>query len=333
MSFGFKAYNDEGGVLISDASLTFYYQGDATVSLRVDPAWVGNTNFILSPPGNEPFMGTDAAPAIITYALNVQSYPLVFIQPTPAGHAAVLRVYSSGGWYFADVAHWPKTSALNPRVLVFCTTPPATTDTFGMQVFTASGAVAFDSRTKPLILKDRITVTPPSATNSGTWVPSWSGSDDGTGWSWYRALWTYRRITLAETSSYPITGIESPAIMFSPNALVAKKTESKDFGGVNQYDFCQFYAEYDDIYGNDYIKQYRWTDWLVYRLGAYLSSGSLVIQWKPEGAGRSVWYQGANYSNESSGASSQTGVPAYAGQTPTNANPFTVLVIDAADYE
>lgn len=242
MSVGIRAYNDNGQVIMSDETSSFYYYGTAEYQTqKTDAKYYGVR--------------------VMEFDTKTSRPIIPFIRPADSTNpVAITRIYkgSNGYWWLQVCVMGAGTTS--PAVHVFTTADAENWDTRfpnrkrgnGMKIFRSDKSVAFDSTVgKPLIIRGGLSVSPPTNPTAG-------GTD----------------LNPSKYNDYNISGMDRPMFGYYSMAMSERqydKTETSDkctgigYGGV-----CIGYSKVT-------VKYELW--WAFYRSAIKVSSSTLSCGW------------------------------------------------------
>lgn len=316
MSYGAKATNTSGKILISSDIYGMHYQGKATY---IDTPYGGINDF--------PNYSADDGQYTLSgvwlhrYQVIASSLPLFFIRAsnTSAFHA-VLRQYSpSGNLWMVEILQSGATSS-PPQIYVFtkAADAPVRGGSYGMVVPHINGGTAFDSRKMPLSIVYAGGVQPPTLPCDGGQPTQQSG------FAWNDETLDFDFHCNTTYNSTSISGIDPQNYMFSaPSPAQAVYTREKD-------GFKRSYGTYSS---QDHWSSAIW--WVMYHQAYRISTNALHAGWCTYAAGyyfTSTW-EGTGFFEFSGGGGAVTAGDRPFNDKTINLSTNTAIVANATVYD
>lgn len=243
MSYGLEILNSADQLLISSEFKNLHFKQKKTSPDYVDV----NSN------------GLFGGVKLMRYRFNVSGIPVPFFYVPLGNSCAVtsIRTVSSGVW---DVEIL--TNGANPEVYIFVSDVVTnSTDTYGLQVFNANSQATFDSRAKPLVVTNLLSISQPSQPSSSYSSTGFESDSCGTSVNTYHSSFIPNVYTTYNTS-LPT----KPLFFFSSNAQAEREvhvnSEEKKCDTVSVKGNCAALERtytYDSYYWAFYRNVITWT--------------------------------------------------------------------------
>lgn len=313
-SYGFQVKNNNSQVIISDQFDTLHFAGKAT---RVTNNGYTNNDI----PGYSGNLDALNGSCIQEYRITisgshtngvVKMAPLVFIKPNASHYDKQYAVIYQQTIGNADV--WKivimisktnidtVTTVVNPELYCFISSTyvPKTADPYGLVVYKADGiTTTFDSRAKPLAIRDTIQGNPPTIPGKSGVAPTVS-----TGYSWNYAINDYDFSTIGRQSYHNASNTVGTNTMFATVSVAGAvyrrqiegyKKSCNSYGGDCQehWSTAKWWAMYRGVTGFNPATNQVSFGWGIYASGYAFSSAAEGTAWYDGGASSYEWSTGS----------------------------------------